>query len=157
MRKFLLILNTILLASLAYFGGLKDICDWWPSLCNMHEITLTIKPKENVKAGDIINLNYEVPQSGYLALWNWNSNGEIKEMIAATPVNAENYRKSYSIEASNTGGMEHVIILWSEKNPLQLASNYYATTSGFDSALKALGGDIERKDDEVQVYRREQE
>lgn len=157
MKRFLLILNTFLLAGLAYFGGLKDICDWWPDVCGRSNIVLTISPKENVKVGDIINLNYEVPQTGYLALWNWNSNGEIKQMIGATPVNAENYQKSYPIEARNEGGMERVIILWSDKNHLKLTSDSYSSAPDFNSAVKTLGNDIERKNAEVQVYRREQE
>lgn len=118
---------------------------------NKPNLSLTFAPDVKVRKADYIEMNYSAPAKGYLSMWNWNGRGEIKPMRQSFALNESNQQGSYTLKATELG-MEHVILVWSEKLSDQIAPQKFNSGAAFNSALSAKGKRLYTSRQSVQVY-----
>jgi hypothetical protein len=106
------------------------------------ELTLTYSPQDNI-------LSYQIPNHGYISLWNWNGKGEILQMplcpskkpqIACTAsyalVNDDTPREQ-PIDTSKAHFTEGIFLLWTPTAP-DIMRSPYSTLANFYLNLEEL-------------------
>ncbi len=148
----ILLLNTIILAFLAYMGGAKDILEFLDD-SNRAQLDIALTPNKQVFSGQLISLDYKAPTSGYLSLWNLNSKGEIKNILQVHALNTTNYQRKLTVKANTNVGMEQIIMLWTPQSPNHPQQSYYPNDAAFSGALRMLQ-DVEKRVAQVFVYQK---
>lgn len=145
-----LLINTVILLIFNYNDGIKGIKATYDRVTKP-ALSLELSSAPSINTNSYLQLNYSAPDKGFLSLWNWNSRGQVKIMIKPFELDPNNRNGNLKVRATDVG-MEHVIMLWSQKPSQQLKQQFFESGAAFDSALKAKKDVLHDERKSVQIY-----
>lgn len=121
------------------------------------KIVLEVSPTGSVHRGDNVYVNFDVPDYGYMSLWNQNAHGEVKRLwpdakgASAYPLTPNSHSDRVILRPDTAGMVEKIVMLWTPSKSAHLPQVAYSSVVAFESDKKTLENSGKERTTEIQV------